>query len=137
MKKKISDKDKKDWENFLSSKGSLPNKDLELNIKKEISTKKIDLHGYSLEDANKKIEKVIIDSHKIGVKKIIVITGKGLHSDNSKDPYRSKDLGILKNSVPDFIQNNKNLMSLIQDIEVAKIYDGGEGAFYIYLKKKL
>ena len=137
MKKKISEKDKKDWENFLSSDVSLPNKDLNIDIQKENLIKKIDLHGYSLEEANIKIEDIIKVYHGVGVKKIIVITGKGLHSNHIEDPYISKDLGILKNSIPEFIKNNKELMSLIQNIEIAKVDDGGEGAFYIYLKKKL
>ena len=137
MKKKITEKDKKDWENFLSSDVSLPNKDLNIDIKKRILTKKIDLHGFSLEEANKKIEDIIKNYYGVGVKKIIVITGKGLHSNHIEDPYISKDLGILKNSVPEFIKKNKELMSLIQNIEMAKVDDGGEGAFYIYLKKKL
>ena len=137
MKKKITEKDKKDWENFLSNDVSLPNKDLNIDIKKRILTKKIDLHGFSLEEANKKIEDIIKNYYGVGVKKIIVITGKGLHSNHIEDPYISKDLGILKNSVPEFIKNNKELMSLIQNIEMAKVNDGGEGAFYIYLKKKL
>ena len=137
MKKKISEKDKKDWENFLSSDVSLPNKDLNIDIKKKVFTKKIDLHGFSLEEANKKIEEIIKAYFDIGVKKIIVITGKGLHSNHIEDPHISKDLGILKNSVPEFIKNNKELMSLIQNIEIAKVDDGGEGAFYIFLKKKL
>ena len=137
MKKKITEKDKKDWENFLSNDVSLPNKDLNIDINKRILTKKIDLHGFSLEEANKKIEDIIKNYYGVGVKKIIVITGKGLHSNHIEDPYISKDLGILKNSVPEFIKNNKELMSLIQNIEMAKVDDGGEGAFYIYLKKKL
>ena len=137
MKKKITEKDKKDWENFLSSDVSLPNKDLNTDIKKKIITKKIDLHGFSLEEANKKIEDVIKNYYGVGVKKIIVITGKGLHSNHIEDPYISKDLGILKNSVREFIKNNKELMCLIQNIEIANVDDGGEGAFYIYLKKKL
>ena len=137
MKKKITEKDKKDWENFLSNDVSLPNKDLNIDIKKRILTKKIDLHGFSLEEANKKNEDIVKNYYGVGVKKIIVITGKGLHSNHIEDPYISKDLGILKNSVPEFIKNNKELMSLIQNIEMAKVDDGGEGAFYIYLKKKL
>ncbi len=137
MKKKITEKDKKDWENFLSSDVILPNKDLNIDIKKKILTKKIDLHGFSLEEANKKIEDIIKNHYSVGVKKIIVITGKGLHSNHIEDPYISKDLGILKNSVPEFIKKNKELMSLIQKIEMAKVDEGGEGAFYIHLKKKL
>ena len=136
MNKKISDKDKRDWEKCLSDKDPLPNKDFNLKISKINKIKSIDLHGYSLEEANKKIENFIIQSHKDGVNKLIVVTGKGLHSENEKDPYVSKDLGILKYSVPDYINSNKELMILINEIKDASIEDGGAGAFYIFLKRK-
>ena len=135
MKNKISDKDKKDWENFLSSDEKLPNKDLKLKKKKYNSTYSIDLHGYTLEEANIKIKKLIIDSHLEKIKKITVVTGKGLHSQNEKNPYVSKELSILKYSIPEFIKSNPSLMKLINKIEEASIEDGGSGAFYIYLKK--
>ena len=136
MKNKISDKDKKDWENFLSSDEKLPDKDLKLKKKKYNSTYSIDLHGYTLEEANIKIKKLIIDSHLEKIKKITVVTGKGLHSQNEKNPYVSKELSILKYSIPEFIKSNKALVKLINKIEEASIEDGGSGAFYIYLKKK-
>ena len=135
MNNRISDKDKKDWENFLSKDESLPNKDLEISKKKKKSSKLCDLHGYTLDEANKKIRDLIINSYEIGVNKLIIITGKGLHSENKKDPYISKDLGILRYSVPEYIKNNKDLMNLINDIKEASIEDGGSGAFYICLKK--
>ena len=135
MNKKILDKDKKDWENFVSSKEKLPDKDLRNTQAKSFKTISIDLHGYTLEEANKTIEKLIIKSHEKKIYKIIVVTGKGLHSQNEKDPYVSKNLGILKYSVPEFISNNSNLMKIIHEIKDAKIEDGGSGAFYIYLKK--
>ena len=135
MNNKISDKDKKDWENFLSNNEKLPNKDLKTNKKRIFKTKHIDLHGFTLEEANNKIEKFIEESYENGVTKIIVVTGKGLHSSNEKDPYVSKDLSILKYSVPEFILNNKSLMNLINEIRDANIEDGGSGAFYIFLKK--
>ena len=135
MNKKILDKDKKDWENFVTSKEKLPNKDLKRQQPKTFKTISIDLHGYSLEEANKTIEKLIIKSYEEKVYKIIVVTGKGLHSQNEKDPYVSKHLSILKYSVPEFISNNSNLMKIIYEIKDAKIEDGGSGAFYIYLKK--
>ena len=135
MNKKILDKDKKDWENFISSKEKLPNKDLKRTQAKTFKTISIDLHGYTLEEANKTIEKFIFKSHEEKVYKIIVVTGKGLHSQNEKDPYVSKDLSILKYSVPEFISNSSNLMKIIYEIKDAKIEDGGSGAFYIYLKK--
>ena len=107
-------------------------------IKKRKEEKLVfDLHGFSLEDANKKIFNLINDAYNNEVGKITVVTGKGLHSQNDKDPYVSKDLGILKNSVPDYIKNNVELMRLINDIRHADINDGGSGAFYIFLKKKL
>ena len=133
----ISDKDNKDWENFLSSDEKLPNKDLKFNKKNTSKIKTFDLHGYSLDEANNKIEDLIKDSYKNGINKLIIITGKGLHSQNENNAYVSKDLGILKYSVPEYINSNKELMSLIIEIKEAKIEDGGNGAFYVYLKKKL
>ena len=135
MSKKISDKDKRDWESFLNSREKIPNKDQTDKIKKNYKTVLIDLHGYTLEEANKKIEKFIKNAHENNIYKIIVVTGKGIHSQSQKNPYVSKDLSILKYSVPEFISNNKSLMNLIIQIEEAKIEDGGSGAFYIYLKK--
>ncbi len=132
----ISDKDKKDWENFLSSNERLPNKDYKKSNLKIFKTKSIDLHGYTLEEANKTIEKFIYKSFKEKINKLIVVTGKGLHSQNEKDPYVSKDLSILKYSVPEFIEKNKNLMNIINEIKDAEVEDGGSGAFYIFLKKR-
>ena len=137
MKRKISDKDKKDWQNFISNKEKLSNKDLYLSnnkIEKKI-IKTIDLHGFSLENANNVIEEFIIQCFKKNVNKIIVITGKGLRSKSIRNPYISKDLSILKYSVPDFIKSKSNLMKIIKKIEEAEIKDGGGGAFYIFLKK--
>ena len=137
MNSKISDKDKKDWKDFLSSDEKLPNKDEKPSNKKKISIKSFDLHGYSLDEANNKINDLIKDSYEKGVKKLIIVTGKGLHSQNEKDPYISKNLGILKYSVPEYIKNSDELMSLISQIKEAENEDGGSGAFYVYLKKKL
>ena len=135
-KNNISDKDKKDWEEFLSNDEKLPNKDLNLSIKRTAKIKHIDLHGFTLAQANRAITKFIDDSYQNNVSKIIVVTGKGLHSNVEKDPYISKDLSILKYSVPEHIKSNKELMKKIIEIKAAKIEDGGEGAFYIYLRKK-
>tara|TARA_Y100000768_G_scaffold236480_1_gene178858 strand:+ start:416 stop:835 length:420 start_codon:yes stop_codon:yes gene_type:complete len=132
---KISNKDKTDWENFLNSKEKLIDKDHKKKTSKIFLTRSIDLHGYSLDLANKTIENFIIKSFLEKVNKLIVVTGKGIHSDNENNPYVSKDLSILKYSVPDFITNNKKLMHIIYDIQDAKEEDGGSGAFYIYLKK--
>ena len=135
MKNNISDKDKKDWENFINSKEKIQNKDIKFRDKKTFKTRSIDLHGYTLDEANKTVENFINKSFSENVNKLIVVTGKGLHSENEKDPYISKDLGILKYSVPEFISNNRNLMSVINEIKDAEIEDGGAGAFYIFLKK--
>ena len=135
MTDNISDKDKKDWETFLSSSEKLPNKDNKLNKKSTLKIKSIDLHGYTLDQANKIIESFIIKSYEENINKLIVVTGKGLHSQNEKDPYVSKDLSILKYSVPEFLSTNKSLKNIIYEIKDAKIEDGGAGAFYIYLRK--
>ena len=131
----ISEKDKKDWANFVSSDEKLPNKDFKLSKQKSFKVKSIDLHGYTLEEANKTIEEFIYQSFKEKINKLIVVTGKGLHSQNEKDPYVSKNLSILKYSVPEFIESNKSLMNIINNIKDASIEDGGSGAFYIFLKK--
>ena len=137
MNKRITDKDKKDWEDFLSGKDKLPNKDINPADKRVPKVITIDLHGYTLDEANKKINDLINKSYEERVSKLIIVTGKGLHSQNDKDPYVSKKLGILKYSVPEFIKNNVELMKKILEIKNADIEDGGSGAFYIYLKKKL
>ena len=137
MDDKISDKDKKDWDNFISSNETLPNKDLRTQNKIQFKTRSIDLHGYTLDQANKIIEKFISQAFTEKVSKLIVVTGKGIHSKNEKDPYVSKDLSILKYSIPEYISNNKSLMNVINEIKDAKIEDGGSGAFYIFLKKNL
>ena len=135
MSDSISEKDKKDWENFLSNNERLPNKDIKINNKLSFKTRSIDLHGFTLEEANKSIESFIMKSYQENINKLIVVTGKGIHSQNEKDPYVSKDLSILKYSVPEFISNNDNLMKIIYEVKDAKIEDGGAGAFYIFLKK--
>ena len=137
MSDNISDKDKKDWYNFLKSNDELPNKDFKIKKKNFLKTRTIDLHGYTLDEANEAIEDFINEAFIENVNKLIVVTGKGLHSENEKDPYVSKDLGILKYSVPEFITNNVSLMSKINEITDAKLDDGGGGAFYIFLKKNL
>ena len=135
MNNNISDKDKKDWNRFISSNEKLPNKDFENQKKKNLKVRSIDLHGYTLDEANKTIEDFINKAFSENINKLIIVTGKGLHSQNEKDPYVSKDLGILKYSVPEFINNNVSLMKMINEITDAKIEDGGGGAFYIFLKK--
>ena len=103
------------------------------NVKK---IRSLDLHGKGLDEANQIIETFIKESYEDKIQKLVIVTGKGLHSQNEKDPYVSKELGILKNSVPEFIKNNDKLMSMISDIQSANIEDGGSGAFYIFLKKR-
>ena len=134
---KSPDKDKQDWENFLNNKEKIPNKDFvhKKNTRYE-NIKKIDLHGYTIDEANRTIEQFIQKCFDEGVTKIVVITGKGLRSKNVENPYLSRDLSILKYSVPEFIEKNKSLTKLIIETTDANIEDGGSGAFYIYLKNK-
>ena len=137
MNKKISDKDKKDWENFISGEQKVQNKDLFLSSieSNKNLVKTIDLHGLSLENANRTIDEFINKCFKTKVGKITVITGKGLRSKNINNPYVSKNLSILKNSVPEFIKSNSDLMKKIKSIKEAKVQDGGSGAFDIFLKE--
>ena len=138
MNKKFTDKDKKDWENFINSKDKIFNKDLSEN-KNTYSgkgSKTIDLHGSSLETANKIVSEHIKRCSSANIKKLVVITGKGLRSNTQNDPYVSKDLSILKYSVPEFIKSNSDLMKLIKEIKEANENEGGSGAFNIYLKNK-
>tara|TARA_B100000787_G_scaffold146851_1_gene117593 strand:+ start:13 stop:555 length:543 start_codon:yes stop_codon:yes gene_type:complete len=132
----VLDKDKQDWENFIKKKEKIPNKDFinKKNIRYE-KIKKIDLHGYTIEEANKAVEQFIQKCFDENVTKIIIITGKGLRSKSIENPYLSKDLSILKYSVPEFIENNKSLIQMIMETTDAKVEDGGSGAFYVYLKK--
>ena len=137
MNKKLSDKDKKDWQHFISSEEKVQNKDLSLSSLETNKNliKTIDLHGFSLENANRTIGEFINRCFKINICKITVITGKGLRSNNINNPYVSKDLSILKNSVPEFIKSNSDLMKKIKDIKEAKVENGGSGAFDIFLKE--
>ena len=136
MIKKLSDKDKKDWESFVKSNEKIYSKDLseKTNFNKKILIKTIDLHGYSLENANKTISEYIKWCFSENIKRLVVITGKGLRSNTQNDPYVSKDLSILKYSVPEFIKSNLDLMKLIKEIKIADEEEGGSGAFVISLK---
>ena len=134
---KNPDKDKQDWESFLKNKEKIPNKDFaNKKNKRHEKIRKIDLHGCTIEEANVAVELFIQKCFDENVTRAIVITGKGLRSKNVENPYLSKDLSILKYSVPEFIESNNNLMKMIIEITDAKIEDGGSGAFYIFLRNK-
>ena len=134
MKNKLSDKDKKDWQNFLDSSEKLQSKDFDQVNNKIISERSIDLHGYTLEEANKKIYEFLKNCYLNKVKKINVITGKGMRSKNLEDPYQSKDLSILKYSVPEYIKNNNELMNKIIKIDFESVNSPSKGSFDIFLK---
>ena len=136
MNSKISEKDKKTWNEFLSSDQKLQDKDnlqIKTNVKK---IRSLDLHGKGLDEANQIIETLIKESYEDKIQKLVSVTGKGLHSTNEQNPYVSKDFGILKYSIPEFLKSNQDLMKIISNISPASIKDGGSGAFYIFLKKK-
>ena len=134
MINKLSDKDKKDWQNFLDSSEKLQSKDIDQLNDQIILEKSIDLHGYTLDEANKKISAFIENCYVNKVKKINVITGKGMRSKNLKDPYKSKDMSILKYSVPDYIKNNAELMNKINKIDFESVNSPSRGNFEIFLK---
>ena len=135
MSKKITNKDKKDWEDFIKKNQKLYDKDEKKNSSKLFSKSiSIDLHGYSLEEANKIIYNFINEAHSKSVNKISIITGKGSRSKNKEDPYKSKNLSILKYSIPEYINNNVELMKKIKDINYEEVNDISKGSFEIILK---
>ena len=134
MTNKLSNKDKKDWQNFLDSSEKLHSKDVDRINNEVISEKSIDLHGYTLEEANKQISEFIEKCYVNKVKKVNVITGKGMRSKNLEDPYQSKDLSILKYSVPEYIKNNSELMNKIIRIDFESVNSPSKGNFEIFLK---
>ena len=136
MNKKLSDKDKKDWQSFVENKEKLENKDLEIKKENIFFEKTIDLHGYTLNDANKKIKDFIEESYNKGVSKINIITGKGSRSKVNDDPYQSANFGILKYSIPEFIKNDADLIKIIKEIDFDSINSENQGSFNITLKKK-
>ena len=138
MKKKISDQDKKDWKKFIDNNEKLENKDKEIQKdQKNFKKKSIDLHGYTLENANKAINDFVNKCYLEGIRNIKVITGKGSRSKNKENPYLSTDLSILKYSVPNYIKNNSELMKKIKELDFDSVDDISQGTFDILLKKKL
>ena len=133
MIKKISEKDRKDWLNFAKSNEKLNNKDNQ-QIKNHKIYKIIDLHGYSLENANKAIDEFIKICFSQKVSKITVITGKGSRSKNKDNPYQSENFSILKYSVPEHIKTSSNLMKMIKKINFENVQDSSKGSFEIFLK---
>jgi len=138
VKKKnfISSKDKKDWLAFTKQMGNIKAKESDL-LKENTNTNKIrklDLHGFSLIEANKIVKNFIINSFNSGYKKLLIVTGKGLRSKSHDNPYLSEKLSVLKYSVPEYIINDENLTNKISSISTAPLKDGGEGAIYIFLK---
>ena len=134
MTNKLSDKDKKDWQDFLNSSEKLDSKDVDQTINSKILERSIDLHGYTLDDANKEISNFIENCYLDRVKKINVITGKGMRSKNLDNPYQSIDLSILKHSVPEYIKSNPELMKKIIKIDFESVNSPSKGSFEIFLK---
>ncbi len=134
MTNKLSDKDKKDWQNFINSPEKLKSKELEQANDQLILERSIDLHGFTLEEANREISKFIENCYLNKVKKINVITGKGMRSKNLNDPYQSSELSILKYSVPEYIKNNSELMKKIIKIDFDSVDSPSKGSFDIILK---
>ena len=143
MKKKypVTVQDKKDWAAFTKDPSYLYDK--EDNSQNENNKKdkiiKLDLHGFSLDEANQKVKKFIIKAYNSGYKKLIIVTGKGLRSKTYNNPYASNQMSILKNSIPEYISNDVDLSNIIKTISKADMQHGGDGAIYIFLKglKKL
>ncbi len=136
MTAKISDKDKDDWLKFINNKEEIEDKDRSIKENAIIQQKILDLHGYTIRDANLAVSNLILSSYNRGVKKLKIITGKGMRSNNLNDPYKSKDLSILKYAVPYFILEENKLMEMIDKIDIDQVENLNCGEFNIYLKKK-
>ena len=138
MKKKeeIPDEEKKIWEEYLKNPKDLFDKELEDKKKNNQANRyRFDLHGFTLLEANKKVRKLITYCQLNGYKEVLLITGKGLHSNTDQNTYVSKELSKLKFAIPEYIKNQKDLAEKIVSMEPAQINDGGEGAIIIKLKK--
>ncbi|MEC7143855.1 MAG: Smr/MutS family protein [Pseudomonadota bacterium] len=134
MKKKNTEDDLKTWSEYLKDPKDIFDKD---RFSKKIIFKKkfkFDLHGFTLEDANKKVKEIIKDCYNKGIEEILLITGKGKHSNNN-DVFSSKELSKLRYSIPDYLNNNIEISKLIRTIKKAPEKDGGSGALIIKLKK--
>ena len=133
-KKDLSQEDKQTWENYIKDPLDIYDKDN--NNQKRIRNErfKFDLHGFTLDKANKKVKEILFFCVKNKYKELLLITGKGLHSTSGKDTYISKDFGKLKFSVPEFISSDLEMNKLIVSINEAEVKDGGEGAILIKLK---
>ncbi len=140
VKKKglVTPKDKKDWDNYIKNTDNVYDKDsaISVNYIQSNKTRKLDLHGFATGEANEKVKKFVIQSYEEGYQKLIIVTGKGLRSKIHKDPFRSKKMNILRYSVPNFIENETDLIDIVKKISPAEIKDGGEGAIYLFLKNK-
>ena len=135
-KKDLTQEDKNAWENYIKDPSDVYDKDKDLDIDKRRKVRfKFDLHGFSLESANKKIKEVLQHCIENNYKELLIITGKGIHSSNEQDVFSSKDLGKLKYSIPDYIKSNDELKNFVISINNAKREDGGEGALILKLKK--
>ena len=134
-KKDLSQKDKQTWEDYIKDPSDIYDKDK--NIQKTFRKERFrfDLHGFTLDKANKKVKEILFFCVKNKYKELLLITGKGLHSTSDKDTYISKDFGKLKFSVPEFIRSDLETNNLIVSINEAEVKDGGEGAILIKLKR--
>jgi len=136
VKKKdtLSQKDKEDWKNFLEDTSHVPDKDQKYQIKNVNRKFRFDLHGLTLGEANKKVKEIIKHCSEKNYKEILLITGKGLHS-NREDVYKSSNFSKLRFSVPDFINSDPEISKLILSMDNPPQKDGGEGALIIRLKR--
>ena len=135
-KKNLTQEDKNAWENYVKNPSDIYDKDKDLAIDKKRKERfKFDLHGFSLESANKKIKELLQYCIENNYKELLIITGKGTHSTNDQDVFSSKDFGKLKYSIPDYIKSNDELRNFVISINNAKKKDGGEGALILKLKK--
>ena len=94
---------------------------------------RLDLHGLTLERAHPALVSFILRSQAQGLRLVLVITGKGERG--GPHPATSRERGVLRRQVPQWL-HAPALRPAILQVDQAHISHGGEGAYYVYLKKR-
>ncbi|MCA1776627.1 MAG: Smr/MutS family protein [Loktanella sp.] len=93
---------------------------------------RIDLHGMTLAEAHPELVRFMLHAVDRGRRLVLVITGKGQRvEDHSPVPQRR---GILRQHVPQWLAVPP-LSTHILEVRPAHQRHGGEGAYYVYLRR--
>ena len=112
------------------------------NIKKTIKKglikidKKIDFHGKTLLESEELFSSTVLSCHQKGMRCLLFVTGKGLFKKKGLGEHTSPKLyyGVIRSAFTSWV-NSKKFSKYILSYEKASTHHGGEGAFYVYLRK--